>query len=120
MQVLGKVHISRSNPSSAGMATTKTIIQPLVIVLALTMLVALAHGSFFVFKINVFKHCMGVIKKDPPQSHDPSKKCKKVVEDSNLVGICSVLTEQDEQQISVERLLRPCLGEVEKNFAKTF
>ncbi|KAG2617928.1 hypothetical protein PVAP13_3NG258070 [Panicum virgatum] len=87
------------------MATTKTILHPLVFVLALTMLVALAHGSFFVFKINVFKHCMGVIKKDPPQSHDPSKKCKKVVEDSNLVGICSVLTEQDEQQISVERLV---------------
>ncbi|KAG2626167.1 hypothetical protein PVAP13_3KG325754 [Panicum virgatum] len=87
------------------MATTKATLRPLVFALALTMLVALAHGSFYVHRIHVFEHCMDVIKKDPPQSNKPSKKCDNVVKKSNLVGICSVLTPEDEQKISVERLV---------------
>ncbi|PUZ65032.1 hypothetical protein GQ55_3G190600 [Panicum hallii var. hallii] len=87
------------------MATTKAILRPLIFALALTMLVALAHGSFYVHRRNVFKHCMAVIKKHPPQRHTPSNKCTGVVLKSNLVGICSILTLEDEQKISVERLV---------------
>ncbi|OEL20227.1 hypothetical protein BAE44_0018753 [Dichanthelium oligosanthes] len=83
---------------------TKAILRPLVFALALTMLVALAHGSFYLARTNVFKHCMNAIKKDPPYK-TPTRKCIDVVLKNNLVGICSILTEEDEQKISVARLV---------------
>ncbi|KAF8727381.1 hypothetical protein HU200_018984 [Digitaria exilis] len=84
---------------------TKAILHPLIFALALTMLVELAHGSFTVAKDHVFQHCMKVIKKDPPQARIPSTKCINIVTRNNLPGICSALTLEDENKISVERLV---------------
>ncbi|KAK8457351.1 hypothetical protein SEVIR_3G170301v4 [Setaria viridis] len=83
----------------------KAILRPLIFALALTMLVALSHGSFQVAKILVFKNCMDVIKKHPPQDTIPGKKCINTVLKNNLVGICLVLTQEDEDKVSVERLV---------------
>ncbi|CAL5095983.1 unnamed protein product [Urochloa decumbens] len=83
---------------------TKAVLRPLIFALAITMLVVLAHGSFQVARTNVFKDCMDVIKKHPPYKN-PTPKCIKTVGKNNLVGICIILSQEDEETISVERLV---------------
>ncbi|KAJ1263801.1 hypothetical protein BS78_09G214400 [Paspalum vaginatum] len=92
----------------------KANLRLLISVLAFTMLIALAHGSPYVFKIHIFQNCMPVIKKDPPHKA-PSTKCINTVTKSNILSICSVLNEDDEKRISVARLV-----ELGRRFGQTF
>ncbi|KAL6624403.1 hypothetical protein ACP70R_031724 [Stipagrostis hirtigluma subsp. patula] len=78
-----------------------------IIVLAFAMLIVIAFARRtppLVQKEQIMKHCMEVIKKNPPYGA-PSASCINALTNCDLAAVCGVINEEDEEKISVERLL---------------
>ncbi|KAL6619820.1 hypothetical protein ACP70R_034959 [Stipagrostis hirtigluma subsp. patula] len=76
----------------------------IIFALAFAMLIAVAQGSPLVQKGHIMQHCMNIIKKAPPYGM-PSERCIHVLVESNIAAVCGVINAEDEEKISVERLV---------------